>query len=208
MESWKLNNERIGFKNLSFFLLSMHDIQLTMNRWNIQFNFSFIMFLSSWLPFEFGDLYLLQVLLTPTHLAIVMEYAAGGELFARICSAGRFNENEVKEYSSCFEKRVRLCRFLYAYIYIYICIFCRFICAKRWEIVLWEFGKVTWTELPYQLIVLFSCFRGHSFFHPFALTIDPYRSFKIVTSVTPAELITQFLPHFSCSFNKISSLLS
>ena len=37
----------------------------------------------------------LQVLLTPTQLAIVMEYAAGGELFARICSAGRFSEDEV-----------------------------------------------------------------------------------------------------------------
>ncbi|CAN1834724.1 Serine/threonine-protein kinase SAPK3 [Linum perenne] len=34
------------------------------------------------------------VLLTPTHLAIVMEYAAGGELFERICSAGRFSEDE------------------------------------------------------------------------------------------------------------------
>ncbi|KAF5461910.1 hypothetical protein F2P56_017971 [Juglans regia] len=35
-----------------------------------------------------------EVLLTPTHLAIVMEYAAGGELFERICNAGRFSENE------------------------------------------------------------------------------------------------------------------
>ncbi|KAI8548286.1 hypothetical protein RHMOL_Rhmol07G0262200 [Rhododendron molle] len=35
-----------------------------------------------------------KVLLTPTHLAIVMEYAAGGELFQRICDAGRFNEDE------------------------------------------------------------------------------------------------------------------
>nr|XP_027095816.1 serine/threonine-protein kinase SAPK2-like [Coffea arabica] len=34
------------------------------------------------------------VVLTPTHLAIVMEYAAGGELFAKICSAGGFNEDE------------------------------------------------------------------------------------------------------------------
>ncbi|MFS7941290.1 putative non-specific serine/threonine protein kinase [Helianthus anomalus] len=34
------------------------------------------------------------VLLTPTHLTIVMEYAAGGELFQRICNAGRFSENE------------------------------------------------------------------------------------------------------------------
>lgn len=37
----------------------------------------------------------LQVYLTPTHLAIVMEYAAGGELFQRICNAGRFSEDEV-----------------------------------------------------------------------------------------------------------------
>ena len=36
-----------------------------------------------------------QVVLTPTHLAIVMEYAAGGELFDRICNAGRFSEDEV-----------------------------------------------------------------------------------------------------------------
>lgn len=39
----------------------------------------------------------MQVVLTPTHLAIVMEYAAGGELFERICSAGRFSEDEVVE---------------------------------------------------------------------------------------------------------------
>lgn len=38
-----------------------------------------------------------QVLLTPTHLGIVMEYAAGGELFERICNAGRFSEDEVEE---------------------------------------------------------------------------------------------------------------
>jgi serine/threonine protein kinase len=38
------------------------------------------------------------VLVTPTHLAIVMEYAAGGELFERICSAGRFSEDEVVYY--------------------------------------------------------------------------------------------------------------
>ncbi|KAG0574141.1 hypothetical protein KC19_VG237500 [Ceratodon purpureus] len=35
-----------------------------------------------------------EVMLTPTHLAIVMEYAAGGELFERICNAGRFSEDE------------------------------------------------------------------------------------------------------------------
>lgn len=37
----------------------------------------------------------LQVVLTPTHLAIMMEYAAGGELFERISKAGRFSEDEV-----------------------------------------------------------------------------------------------------------------
>ncbi|PRQ58529.1 putative non-specific serine/threonine protein kinase [Rosa chinensis] len=36
------------------------------------------------------------VLVTPSNLAIVMEYAAGGELFERICSAGRFSEYEVE----------------------------------------------------------------------------------------------------------------
>lgn len=43
-----------------------------------------------------------QVLLTPTHLAIVMEYAAGGELFERICNAGRFCEDEVSVAESFF----------------------------------------------------------------------------------------------------------
>ncbi|XVF39557.1 hypothetical protein PTKIN_Ptkin01aG0043500 [Pterospermum kingtungense] len=37
-----------------------------------------------------------EVLLTPTHLAIVMEYAAGGELFQRICNAGKFSEDEAR----------------------------------------------------------------------------------------------------------------
>ncbi|KAL1540803.1 Serine/threonine-protein kinase sapk2 [Salvia divinorum] len=37
-----------------------------------------------------------EVFLTPTHLAIVMEYAAGGELFDRICTAGRFSEDEAR----------------------------------------------------------------------------------------------------------------
>ncbi|XP_010934123.1 serine/threonine-protein kinase SAPK3-like [Elaeis guineensis] len=37
-----------------------------------------------------------EVVLTPTHLAIVMEYAAGGELFERILTAGRFSEDEAR----------------------------------------------------------------------------------------------------------------
>ncbi|PSS30136.1 Serine/threonine-protein kinase [Actinidia chinensis var. chinensis] len=37
-----------------------------------------------------------EVLLTPTDLVIVMEYAAGGELFEQICNAGRFSEEEAR----------------------------------------------------------------------------------------------------------------
>ncbi|KAI3669862.1 hypothetical protein L6452_41314 [Arctium lappa] len=37
-----------------------------------------------------------ELILTPTHLAIVMEYASGGELFDRICNAGRFSEGEAR----------------------------------------------------------------------------------------------------------------
>ncbi|XP_019446038.1 PREDICTED: serine/threonine-protein kinase SAPK3-like [Lupinus angustifolius] len=37
-----------------------------------------------------------EVFLTPSHLAIVLEYASGGELFERICTAGRFSEDEAR----------------------------------------------------------------------------------------------------------------
>uniref|UniRef100_A0A9I9EFP2 Protein kinase domain-containing protein n=1 Tax=Cucumis melo TaxID=3656 RepID=A0A9I9EFP2_CUCME len=36
-----------------------------------------------------------QVILTTTHLGMVMEYAHGGELFERIYYGGRFSEDEV-----------------------------------------------------------------------------------------------------------------
>ncbi|KAL6848793.1 hypothetical protein ACP4OV_021376 [Aristida adscensionis] len=38
----------------------------------------------------------IEVILTPTHLAIVMEYAAGGELFDRIVDRSRFSEDEAR----------------------------------------------------------------------------------------------------------------
>lgn len=50
------------------------------------------------------------MVLTPTHLAIVMEYAAGGELFERICNAGRFSEDEVFLYF-LFLNMICLCSF-------------------------------------------------------------------------------------------------
>ncbi|XP_076881308.1 serine/threonine-protein kinase SAPK3-like [Bidens hawaiensis] len=50
-----------------------------------------------------------EVLLTPTHLAIVMEYAAGGELFAQICNAGRFSEDEARFFFQQLISGVRYC---------------------------------------------------------------------------------------------------
>ncbi|PHU03426.1 Serine/threonine-protein kinase SAPK7, partial [Capsicum chinense] len=41
-----------------------------------------------------------EVVSTPTHLAIVMEYAAGGELFERICNAGRRSQVQALETAS------------------------------------------------------------------------------------------------------------
>ena len=36
---------------------------------------------------------LLQVMLTPTHLVVIMEYASGGELFAYVQQSGRLTED-------------------------------------------------------------------------------------------------------------------
>ena len=51
----------------------------------------------------------LQVVLTPTHLGIMMEYAAGGELFERICNAGRFSEDEVLLLSLTLNHSLYMC---------------------------------------------------------------------------------------------------
>ncbi|KAL2905780.1 Serine/threonine-protein kinase SAPK1 [Bienertia sinuspersici] len=50
-----------------------------------------------------------EVFLTPTHLAILMEYAAGGELFERICTAGRFSEDEARYYFQQLVSGVSYC---------------------------------------------------------------------------------------------------
>ncbi|PWA39590.1 SNF1-related protein kinase 2.10 [Artemisia annua] len=53
-----------------------------------------------------------EVVLTPTHLAIVMEYAAGGELFERICNAGRFSEDEARYFFQQLISGVHYCHFM------------------------------------------------------------------------------------------------
>ncbi|XP_077248805.1 serine/threonine-protein kinase SAPK7-like [Tasmannia lanceolata] len=50
-----------------------------------------------------------EVILTPTHLAIVMEYASGGELFERICNAGRFSEDEARYFFQQLISGVNYC---------------------------------------------------------------------------------------------------
>lgn len=53
-----------------------------------------------------------EVVLTPTHLGIVMEYAAGGELFERICNAGRFSEDEARYFFQQLISGVSYCHSL------------------------------------------------------------------------------------------------
>nr|AFK47198.1 unknown [Medicago truncatula] len=50
-----------------------------------------------------------EAVLTPTHLAIVMEYAAGGELFERICNAGRSSEDEARYFFQQLISGVHYC---------------------------------------------------------------------------------------------------
>lgn len=53
-----------------------------------------------------------EVVVTTTHLAIVMEYAAGGELFDRICNAGRFSEDEARYFFQQLICGVSYCHFM------------------------------------------------------------------------------------------------
>jgi len=50
-----------------------------------------------------------EVFLTPKYLAIVMEYAAGGELFDRIVKAGRFSEDEARYYFQQLVNGIEYC---------------------------------------------------------------------------------------------------
>ena len=47
--------------------------------------------------------------MTSTHLGIVMEYAAGGELFDRIVKAGRFSEDEARYFFQQLISGVEYC---------------------------------------------------------------------------------------------------
>lgn len=47
--------------------------------------------------------------MTTTHLGIVMEYAAGGELFDRIVKAGRFSEDEARYFFQQLISGVEYC---------------------------------------------------------------------------------------------------
>ncbi|TVU36370.1 hypothetical protein EJB05_18302 [Eragrostis curvula] len=53
-----------------------------------------------------------EVILTPTHLMIVMEFAAGGELFDRICDRGRFSEDEARYFFQQLICGVSYCHFM------------------------------------------------------------------------------------------------
>nr|XP_018675701.1 PREDICTED: serine/threonine-protein kinase SAPK7 isoform X2 [Musa acuminata subsp. malaccensis] len=55
-----------------------------------------------------------EVVLTRTHLGIVMEYAAGGELFDRISNAGRFSEDEARYFFQQLICGVSYCHFMTA----------------------------------------------------------------------------------------------
>ncbi|WJX55115.1 non-specific serine/threonine protein kinase [Trifolium repens] len=56
-----------------------------------------------------------EVFVTPTHLAIVLEYASGGELFTRLCTAGRFSEIEARYF---FQQVISGVYYLHSMVYI------------------------------------------------------------------------------------------
>ncbi|AQK99234.1 Putative snRK/SAPK family protein kinase [Zea mays] len=53
-----------------------------------------------------------EVILTPTHLMIVMEFAAGGELFDQICDRGRFSEDEARYFFQQLICGVSYCHYM------------------------------------------------------------------------------------------------
>ncbi|XP_035548033.1 serine/threonine-protein kinase SRK2I-like isoform X1 [Juglans regia] len=65
-----------------------------------------------------------EVILTPTHLAIVMEYASGGELFDRICSAGRFSEDEARFFFQQLISGVSYCHAMVLELFFFFVLFC------------------------------------------------------------------------------------
>ncbi|KAJ9562332.1 hypothetical protein OSB04_007492 [Centaurea solstitialis] len=69
-----------------------------------------------------------ELILTPTHLAIVMEYASGGELFDRICNAGRFNEDEARFFFQQLISGVSYCHSMVFEAHIFLFFFFSFSC--------------------------------------------------------------------------------
>lgn len=53
--------------------------------------------------------FVVQVFLTPTHLGIVLQYAAGGELFDRVKQAVHFTEDEARYFFQQLIAGVRYC---------------------------------------------------------------------------------------------------
>ncbi|PWZ10806.1 Serine/threonine-protein kinase SAPK4 [Zea mays] len=64
-----------------------------------------------------------EVILTPTHLMIVMEFAAGGELFDQICDRGRFSEDEARYFFQQLICGVSYCHYMKTHLlYHHVCV--------------------------------------------------------------------------------------
>jgi len=76
-----------------------------------------------------------EVILTKTHLAIVMEYASGGELFNRICNAGRFSEDEARFFFQQLISGVSYCHSMVGLLHCSSVQFLLFVCIA-WQTLL------------------------------------------------------------------------